>query len=128
MTEHTKRCYVCGEIKPESEFYKRGSGKLRGKCKLCEKLGRTSATKLINCRMCGKEITVSLHASKMPFCPECKVVNDIYYRKKRKPVTEVNLCEMCEHEKMCRKNIWVVWFAPPCFVGEKDKLIQEAQD
>lgn len=34
-------------------------------------------------------------------------------------------CDTCEHEAMCRENIWDASFTPPCFVGVDDEREEE---
>lgn len=86
-----------------------------------------NTNKVIPCRYCGKPVTVA-RSARFKTCDECyQARREQIQRKKDMPIVLVD-CDKCEHEKMCRKNIWDVWFNPPCFAGEKDKLIREATE
>lgn len=90
-----------------------------------EAMAKTS--KNIPCRYCGKPVTVA-RSARFKTCDECyQKRREQIQRKKNQPIVLVD-CDKCEHEAMCRKNIWDVWFNPPCFAGEKDELIREAME
>ena len=114
----TKRCCVCGEIKPINEFYTAAGGKRYcGRCKLCKKSGRkAAATKIQECATCGREIVVHYRAKLDTNCPECRQVRAREY--KRKPAPIENICGHCGYLQECRANIWDIRFDPPCFRSE----------
>lgn len=89
---------------------------MRGRCKACEKVGRTATTKVMTCATCGRQFEAHAKAKWNTGCPECRRIKEDTY--KRPSVTIKNMCAHCGYLTECRTNIWDMNFDPPCFHHE----------